>query len=78
MPPGHIGITVDDTYKACKRFESLDVPFVKKPDDGSFSSRLYIQLQMLCCFANELNSCHWLSTIITKLFIWEQIGKLAD
>ncbi|KAM2507519.1 hypothetical protein ACFX1W_029826 [Malus domestica] len=31
---GHIGITVDDTYKACERFESLGVEFVKKPDDG--------------------------------------------
>ena len=33
---GHIGITVDDTYKACERFEHLGVEFVKKPDDGSF------------------------------------------
>ena len=31
---GHIGITVDDTYKACERFERLGVEFVKKPDDG--------------------------------------------
>lgn len=31
---GHIGITIDDTYKACERFESLGVEFVKKPDDG--------------------------------------------
>ncbi|KAI9104161.1 hypothetical protein K1719_022997 [Acacia pycnantha] len=30
---GHIGITVDDTYKACERFEHLGVEFVKKPDD---------------------------------------------
>jgi lactoylglutathione lyase len=29
-----IGITVDDTYKACERFERLGVEFVKKPDDG--------------------------------------------
>lgn len=33
---GHIGVTVDDTYKACERFESLGVEFVKKPDDGNF------------------------------------------
>lgn len=33
---GHIGITVDDTYKACERFERLGVEFVKKPDDGNF------------------------------------------
>ena len=31
---GHIGITVDDTVKACERFERLGVEFVKKPDDG--------------------------------------------
>ena len=31
---GHIGITVDDTYKACERFEQLGVEFVKKPTDG--------------------------------------------
>lgn len=31
---GHIGITVDDTYKACERFARLNVEFVKKPDDG--------------------------------------------
>lgn len=32
---GHIGITVDDTYEACERFERLGVEFVKKPDDGN-------------------------------------------
>ncbi|XP_021994317.1 lactoylglutathione lyase isoform X2 [Helianthus annuus] len=40
---GHIGITVDDTYKACKRFESLNVPFVKKPDEGKMKGIAFIK-----------------------------------
>ncbi|BBH05018.1 lactoylglutathione lyase family protein / glyoxalase I family protein [Prunus dulcis] len=36
---GHIGVTVDDTYKACERFERLGVEFVKKPDDGSWMTK---------------------------------------
>ncbi|KAG6607160.1 Lactoylglutathione lyase, partial [Cucurbita argyrosperma subsp. sororia] len=37
---GHIGITVDDTYKACERFERLGVEFVKKPDDGKMKDHM--------------------------------------
>ncbi|KAK4356422.1 hypothetical protein RND71_025393 [Anisodus tanguticus] len=35
---GHIGVTVDDVYKACERFESLGVEFLKKPLEGCWSS----------------------------------------
>lgn len=39
---GHIGITVDDTNKACERFERLGVEFVKKPDDGNYSLKFQV------------------------------------
>ncbi|KAA8544126.1 hypothetical protein F0562_022138 [Nyssa sinensis] len=39
---GHIGITVDDTYKACERFERLQVEFVKKPNDGKWEDATYM------------------------------------
>ncbi|KAG6415360.1 hypothetical protein SASPL_122771 [Salvia splendens] len=37
------GITGDDVHKACKRFESLGVEFVKKPDDGKIKDIAFIK-----------------------------------
>ncbi len=40
---GHIGVSVPDVYAACARFESLNVTFVKRPDDGSMKGLAFIQ-----------------------------------
>jgi lactoylglutathione lyase len=40
---GHIGIDVPDLLKACERFESLGVKFVKKLTDGKMKTIAFIQ-----------------------------------
>ena len=40
---GHIGFAVPDIDVACKRFESLDVEFQKKPNDGSMKGIAFIK-----------------------------------
>ncbi|BES69997.1 lactoylglutathione lyase [Marinobacter nanhaiticus D15-8W] len=40
---GHIGIAVPDVYQAAERFESLGIPFVKKPDDGKMKGLAFIK-----------------------------------
>ncbi|XP_050214790.1 lactoylglutathione lyase isoform X2 [Mercurialis annua] len=40
---GHIGITVDNVYKACERFERLGVEFLKKPEDGKMKGIAFIK-----------------------------------
>ena len=40
---GQIGSTVPDVQASCARFEQLDVPFFKRPDDGSMKGLAFIQ-----------------------------------
>ncbi|KAG4988969.1 hypothetical protein JHK82_031299 [Glycine max] len=53
---GHIGIAVDDTYKACERFQNLGVEFVTKPDDGFFSQHYCFKHYFQVFFILELFS----------------------
>ena len=47
---GHIGICVPDVDAACKRFEELNVEFIKKPNQGG-----YIQLNCVCANKPEIH-----------------------
>lgn len=40
---GHIGFAVPDLAAACARFASLDVAFVKRPEDGKMNNLAFIQ-----------------------------------
>lgn len=39
---GHLGISVPDVNAACERFEELNVPFIKRPDEGRMSGIAFI------------------------------------
>jgi lactoylglutathione lyase len=40
---GHIGISVPDVSAACMRFDSLGIPFIKKPDEGTMKNLAFIR-----------------------------------
>ncbi|KAK5637918.1 hypothetical protein RI129_012213 [Pyrocoelia pectoralis] len=51
---GHIGLMVPDVDRACERFESLGVTFIKRPQDGKMKTIAFISdpdgywIEILC------------------------------
>ena len=40
---GHIGLSVPDVEEACRRFDSLGVEYVKRPEDGKMKGLAFIK-----------------------------------
>ncbi|KAI5666381.1 hypothetical protein M9H77_16234 [Catharanthus roseus] len=76
----HIAITVDDTYKACERFERLGVEFVKKPDDAVDNSFFFYLNDIRVRFAGKFKGFAFIKDpdgYWIEIFDIERIRKLT-